>query len=215
MRIPSPQKARIRGLKQQLALNITAALCVAGSSRSGKPDKLRQVDVMRRTGMSRTTLRPLLDANDPSQRNPDLVTLHKLAHVIGVPLAFLLMTPEDWRSLTRAIGEFAHNHVAADRLIADELGKPVQAEDVLRACKVHPERPPLGADYDPLEVSRLEARNEWRRRCSLVLAALAQPSARGNRKYLVELTALAAALANEMTPHNPDSADDRSVQERT
>lgn len=195
--------ARTRTPKQQLALSLTAALRVAGPGRAGKPNKLRQVDVMRRTGMSRTTLRPLLDTAEPSQRNPDLTTLHKLAQAIGVPLAFLLMAPEDWRVLIKAIGAINDYQSAVNGLVTDELGNPELAEAALKRCKVHPDRPPLGVAYDPQEIKRLDARNEWRRRCSLVMAALAQPAARGDRKFLVDLTALAAALANEMTPYNP------------
>jgi len=205
-----PPDAPTRPPKQQLALSVTAALRVAGPGRAGKPSKLRQVDVMRRTGMSRTTLRPLLDTTEHSHRNPDLTTLHKLAQAIGVPLAFLLMTPEDWRILTKAIGSFTDHQAAAHGLVTDELGSPALAEAVLKRCKVHPERPPLGAAYAPQEIARLDARNEWRRRCSLVMAALAQPAARGNRKSFVDMTALAAALANEMTPYNP--APDNSHQ---
>lgn len=197
--------------KQQLALSVTAALRVAGPARAGKPNKLRQIDVMRLTGMSRTTLRPLLDTTAPSRRNPDLATLNKLAEAIGVPLAFLLMTPTDWRVLIKAIGAISDHQAAAHGLVSDALGSPALAEAVLKRCKVHPERPPLGVDYNLKEIKRLDARNEWRRRCSLVMAALTQPAARGDRKSFVDMTALAAALANEMTPYNP--APDNSSQD--
>lgn len=189
--------------RQQLALSFTAALRVAGPARDGKPHKLRQADVIRRTGMSRSTLRPLLDTSDPSTRNPDLATLHKLAQAIGVPLAFVLMTPADWRVLIKAIGSIPLHQTAARGLVTDALGGPALAEAVLKQGKVHPERPPLGVAPDPPEIDRLEGRNEWRRRCSLVMAALAQPAARGDRNSFADLTALAAALANEMTPYNP------------
>lgn len=203
MHVTLPPDTRTHTPKQHLALSLTAALRVAGSGRAGKPKKMRQVDVMRRTGMSRTTLKPLLNTTELSQRNPDLTTLHKLAQAIGVPLAFLLMAPEDWRVLIKAIGAINDYQAAANGLVTDELGSPELAEAVLKRCKVHPDHPPLGVAYDPQEIKRLDARNEWRRRCSLVMAALAQPAARGDRKFLVDLTALAAAMANEMTPHNP------------
>lgn len=199
----SPASTYTRTPKQLLALNLTAALRVAGPGRAGRPHKLRQVEVMRQTGMSRTTLKPLLDATDESSRNADLATLYKLAQVLGVPLAFLLMTPEDWRVLVKCLAAMPDFQSAAHGLVTDELGNPELAEAVLKRCKVHPDRPPLGAPNVPEEIKRLEARNEWRRRCSLVIAAMAQPAARGDRRFLVELTALAAAMANEMTPHNP------------
>jgi len=189
--------------KKQLALSVMAALRVAGPDRDGKPQKLRQIDVMRRTGMSRTTLKPLLDTTDSSQRNPDLSTLQKLAEAMGLPLAFLLMTPDDWRSLLRAIGTLTHYQTAAHGLVSDTPGGPALAEAVLKRCKVHPEYPPLGATDNAQENRRLDARNEWRRRTSLVMAALAQPAARDDHRKFADLTALAAALANEMTPFNP------------
>ena len=199
----SQSDARTRTPKQQLALNITAALRVAGTNGAGKPSKLRPVDVMRRTGVSRTTLRPLLETSETSQRNPDFATLHKMAQAIGVPLAFLLMTPDDWRCLIKAIGAFSDHQAAARELVKDELGRPDLAEAVLKRCKVHPERPPFGVAYDSQEIQRLDARNEWRRRCSFVMAALAQPAARGEQRSFVDLTSLAAALASAMTPYNP------------
>lgn len=192
--------------KKQLALSVTAALRVAGLAHDGKPNKLRQIDVMRRTGMSRTTLKPLLDITDSSQRNPDLSTLQKLAEALGVPMAFLLMTPDDWRDLIKAIGALTDYQAAARGLVSDSLGGPAFAEAVLKRCKVHPEYPPFGAAYDAQEIQRLDARNEWRRRTSLVIAALAQPAARGDQRKFADLTALAAALANEMTPFNPSGS---------
>ena len=198
-----PPATPVRTPKQQLALSVTAAMRVAGQDLSGKPKKLRQVDVMRRTGMSRTTLKPLLDTADTSQRNPDLATVHKLAQAIGIPVAFLLMTPTDWRVLIKAVNAITDYQAAAHSLVTHALGTPALAEAVLKRCKVHPERPPLGVPYDPQEIKRLDARNDWRRHCSLVMAALAQPAARGDQKSFGDMTALAAALANEMTPYDP------------
>lgn len=192
--------------KQQIALSVMAALRVAGPARGGKPHRLRPIDIMRETGMSRSTLRPLLNPSGQEQRTPDLGTLQRLADVIGVPVAFLLMTAADWRALNRAIDALTDIRQAAREVVGDELGSPTLAEAVLKRCKVHPERPPLGVTPDPEEMQRLEARNEWRRRSSLVLAALAQPASRGDHRSLVELTALAAALANAMTPHNPGAS---------
>lgn len=192
-----------RRTAKQISLSVIAALRVAGPTRGGKPNKLRPVDVMRQTGMSRSTLRPLLNPTGPEHRNPDLGTLQRLADVIGVPVAFLLMTPSDWRVLNSAIDAIADSRQAAREVVGDELGSPALAETVLRRCKVHPDRPPLGVAPDPKEMERLDARNEWRRRCSFVMAALTQPAGRGDQRAFAELTALAASLANAMTPHDP------------
>lgn len=191
-----------RKTKRQLSQNVKAALLVAGESVEGKAAKLRPIDVMRKTGISRTTLRPILEDGDNSERTPDLETITKLADLLGVPVAFLLMTADDWRMLIRAMNSLSHYQKAADVLVGDGLGNAAMAEQVLRRCKVHPEVPPLGASPDPVEAKRLDARNHLRRRNSLVVSALAQPASRGERQLIVDLTALASALAVEMTQYN-------------
>lgn len=200
----APPEQQHQIAKQRIALSVIAALRVAGPIKSGKPSKLRPIDVMRKTGMSRSTLRPLLTLTASKQRNPDIGTLQRLADAIGVPVAFLLLTQSDWRALNSAIDAIAECRQAAREVVGDDgLGSPLHAEAVLKRCKVHPDRPPIGVAHDPEEIGRLEARNEWRRRSCLVLAALAQPASRGDRRAIADLTALAAALANAMTPHTP------------
>jgi hypothetical protein len=191
-------------IKRQLSMNVTSAMRVAGPDKQGKPSKLTTMAVLRSTGMSRSTLRPVIDKDGSSTRGADLNTLQKLAKALGIPLPFLLMAPEDWQALVKAIRSIDDHQVAAQIVVSDPVGSPAQAVAVLRRCKVHPDIAPLGVPVDPAEKKRLDARNEWRRRSSMVLAALAQPAARLDANSLVELTALAAALANVMTPHSPE-----------
>ncbi len=194
---------------QHLALNISAACLKAGPVNiDGRPGKLRIADLMRSTGMSRTTISPLMDKDAINTRSPDLATLHKVAEALGVPLAFLLMTPSDWVVLHKAArlmnpeGEFME---AAKQVVGDTISSPEKAVAVLERCKVHPDRRPIGQSNEK-EQRSLDARNEWRRRISLVMGAL---TLRGGQASLaVEMTALAAILGNLLTPSDPKPNND-------
>ena len=189
---------------KQLALSILAAMRVAGPHRDdGSPSRLSAAAVQRETGIARSTLRTLRQATSEAGANPDLHTLTRLADALGIPVAFLLMRPQDWDSLQRAVFEAPQHLAAANELrgssavVAGDL-----AENVLRRSGVHPEQPPIGDYGDKAELARMKARNEWRRRTCTVAAALMQQAAR-SRNSQIALTALAAAFANQSTPHDP------------
>ncbi len=176
---------------------------VAGVDERGKASKLRAIDIVRETGMSRTTLRPIMKVSDKTDRSPDLESINKVAQTLGVPLAFLLMTQDDWRALSRVATSFADYKAAANGIVTDELRDPALAEKVLKVLKVHPDQKIHEDVPNQVEIKRLEARNALRQRYSFVFSALAQPAGRGDRDYVVALTALASAMAHEMTPTNP------------
>lgn len=199
---PSPDPLALQP-SAQLAVNVLAALRVAGSDREGKSCKLRATEVMRRSRISRSTLRPLMGKPGPGKREPDLATLRKLATVLGIPLPFLLMTPADWRMMAGALNTISDCAFVADQIVKDGMSGPDRAHLVLAEMKRLTDNPPLHAPPDPVESERLRTRNEWRARASLVMAALAQPAARGDRERLVMLTALACALTLNMTPPEP------------
>ena len=192
----------------QLSMNVMAALRVAGSDSNGKSRKLRPTEVMRRSRISRSTLRPLMGNPGSGDREPDLATLRKLAAVFGIPLPFLLMTPADWLTMVGAFDSLRDCAIAADRVVKDGMNGPDRAHAVLTEMKRLFDNPPLHAPPDPVENESLKVRNEWRARASLVMAALAQPAARGRRQSLVTLTALACALTLNMAPAQPASNDD-------
>lgn len=184
-----------------------AALRVAGSDRDGKSCKLRSTEVMRRSRISRSTLRPLMGKRGSGEREPDLATLRKLAAVLGIPLPFLLMTPADWRTMVSALDTLSECTVVAGRKVKDGMDGPDKAHAVLSEMNRLSDDPPKDATDDPVERERLKTCNEWRARASLVMAALAQPAARGNRQRLVILTALACALTLNMAPSVPTSVE--------
>jgi transcriptional regulator with XRE-family HTH domain len=192
---------------EQLSVNVMAALRVAGIDREGKSCRLQATEVMRRSRISRSTLRPLMGKASPGKREPDLATLRKLAAVVGIPLPFLLMRPADWQTMAGALNALGDCTIVADRVVKDGMNGPERAHAVLAEMKRLSDNPPHHATPDPVESERLKTRNEWRARASLVMAALAQPAARGDRQRLVILTALACALTLNMTPSEPSPID--------
>src|SRR5579864_8312145 len=126
----------------QLAINVMAALRVAGSDRDGKSCKLRATEVMRRSRISRSTLRPLMGKPGSGEREPDLATLRKLAAVLGIPLPFLLMTPADWQTMAGALNALGDCTVVADRVVKDGMNGPDRAHAVLAEMKRLSDSPP-------------------------------------------------------------------------
>lgn len=187
--------------------NLCAVLAVAGKQReNGAAGPMTATRIQRETGVARSTLRALKSQRGKAAANPDLETLGRIADVLGVPPAFLLMRPQDWVELAHAIGSIPGYLEAAAKLERDgqlDFGSPV--EKVLRECKVHPDARPMGVSSSP-EVKRVAARDEWRRRACLKLNALmlrtvdaAQPR--------VALASVAGALVSRGTPHAPGIND--------
>jgi transcriptional regulator with XRE-family HTH domain len=206
-----PSKTRNLTPSLDLVLNILAACRTGGPIDSaGRPGKLRIADLMRSTGMSRTTISPLMDKDAVTCRNPDLATLHKIAQALGIPLAFLLMTPRDWVVLQKAArlmipeGEFME---AAKQVVGDTMSSAEKAVAVLERCKVHPDRRPIGQSNER-EQRSLDVRNERRRRASIVMCALTLRG--GQVSIAAEMTALAAILGNLLT--NSESKLDNDFQ---
>jgi len=185
----------------QFAANVKVAMQVAGpADATGNARPLRSVALQRRTGIARSTLRAMTNPAPDARPNPDLNTLARLAGALGVPVAFLLMRPEDWRLLSRALNDMPTLVTAAEKLIGRKpLAVPAGTpERVLRECRLQPDPVPYGLGANPVEVARVEQRNEQRRRASHVLGSLAlrglpEPDAK------VFLTALAAALAHQLS----------------
>lgn len=101
-----------------LSDNLRVALAVAGPEREdGTASPLRNAQVQRDCGIARSTLEALKSG---ATENPDLRTLERLADEMGVPLAFLLMRPEDWANLARAAKEAPTHERAMLRTVDEE-----------------------------------------------------------------------------------------------
>lgn len=194
-------------LGQCFSRNLSAVLAVAGAQRETErnpdaPGPFSSVQMQRQTGIARSTLRAL---KSPTA-NPDLDTLDRLAAALGVPPAFLLMRPQDWQLLANAVADRDYYLAAAHKLDEDQrLQASNPVVKVLRECKVHPDQRPWGLAASP-EVSRLLARDEWRRCACLKFDALMlrDVSKPDTRKVLA---AMAGAMVSQTTPHDPSTSE--------
>ncbi|MDF5852381.1 helix-turn-helix transcriptional regulator [Pseudomonas aeruginosa] len=147
-----------KALGQYFSDNLCAVLAVAGKPRdNGTAGPITATRIQRETGVARSTLRALKSQRGEVAANPDLDTLDRIADVLGVPPAFLLMRPQDWVALANAMGSINDYLAAAVKLHNDgqlDFGSPV--EKVLRECKVHPDARPMG--LAPLQRSSAQPR---------------------------------------------------------
>lgn len=187
-------------LSQVLAVNLTAALAVAGAADEyGRPRRLKSTQLQRETKIARSTLRTLKTYSKTREVNPDLQTLSRIAKALEIPVAFLLLGPNEWQALLRAVDDMALMMVAAEKLEEEaSLVGPQAAVQILRRAKVFPFVAPSQTDASESQQETLNSLNESRRRMTLVAAALAQTAAR-DRKSHKRLTAFAASLANQTT----------------
>ncbi len=183
--------------------NLSAVLAVGGKQRDdGAPGPITATKLQLETGVARSTLRALKSQHDDTSANPDLETLDRIAEALGVPPAFLLMRPQDWQALGDALGDSFDYLAAAGKLQREgQLDVRSPVEKVLRECKVHPDDRPLGVGASP-EVSRANARDEWRRRSCLKLDALMLRQVRVTNPRIA-LAAIAGAMVSRATPHDP------------
>lgn len=153
-----------------------------------------------RTGIARSTLRALVDGRHVAGPNPDLHTLVRLADALGIPVAFLLMRPDDWRTLVRAIRDMQSPlHVASMLVGRDSDVVPLDTpERVLQRCGMQPETVTHGLEADRAAAAQVAERNESRRRGSQVLASLMLPGAVTHTER-IDMTALTASLANQLS----------------
>lgn len=107
-------KSRFAITRASFRQALNRALRVSDEAEDGSPKRMTQVELVKRTGMARSTLAKYLsdapDDDDPI--NPDLKMLCRLADALNVPPAFLIMRPEDWKRLAHAaanLGKVSRN----------------------------------------------------------------------------------------------------------
>lgn len=192
-------------LCKSLRMSINAALSVGGPERDdGKAGRLRDTDIFKQTGIARSTLRNIKNRSTEHATNPDLRTLKRLADTLGVPLAFLLMTPEDWELLIKSIGDLKDTTPIASEILGSEFGSHATVRRVLEYGGLLTMPRPFGASHNHSEQTRLDKINEDRRRVSHVIGALMlrQPEYKSRQEQHVALVALAASITNQIKQHN-------------
>lgn len=89
-------------VQQALRGNLLRALSVSDQDEE-IPAAMSQEELAARTGIARSTIIKFLSKDAVGKANPDMRTLCRLAEVLNVPPAFLLMTHEDWTRLGSAL----------------------------------------------------------------------------------------------------------------
>jgi transcriptional regulator with XRE-family HTH domain len=82
-------------------------LTSAGESEEGNLTSLSQMKLSEGAGVGRSTLAKYLTATTDHFANPTLEVICRLAHSLGVPPAFLLMTADDWTRLAISVDYYA------------------------------------------------------------------------------------------------------------
>lgn len=186
-------------ISQVLAGNLTIALKVAGpAGEQDRPTRHTLSAMQLSTGIARSTMRKLRQGNADAS-NPDLNTLCRIAEELRIPVAFLLMGRQEWKTLLSAFQAALGPdfHAAADQQQARHgLGTPQAGLRILRALGVYPlPRPAIVDERDQLELDVRARQDAAFRRATLVTAALMQ-SAETGPLSLKQLTLLAASHAN-------------------
>lgn len=89
-------------VQQALRGNLLRALAVSEHAQDA-PAAMSQEELAARSGIARSTIIKFLSREGVQRANPDMRTLCRLAEVLNVPPAFLLMTHEDWTRLGSAL----------------------------------------------------------------------------------------------------------------
>lgn len=85
-----------------LVLNVRNAMGVGGPPENGYPAAVTQSEIVESSGVSRATLTGQLLGGDKDV-NPKLKQICRVAGALGIPPAFLLMRPEDWKHLAQVL----------------------------------------------------------------------------------------------------------------
>ena len=79
------------------------AMRVSGTDGDGNLAPMSQLQLSAESGVGRSTIAKYLSATQVSPANPTLDVLCRLAGTLGIPVAFLLMSADDWVRMCHAI----------------------------------------------------------------------------------------------------------------
>jgi hypothetical protein len=171
-------------LSETLAVNLRAALQVGGED---FPKPMSKLELERKSGVDRGVIAKLLAerAEGDAPANCDFKTLCALAAGLGVPLAMLLMTTNDWQNLLGAISALPDaGRAKALARLETETG-PMRADVGIAmafAQKVFPERfvddPEMDGEARRSHQADVSRINKARHRAILTTTAVAQNGAR-------------------------------------
>lgn len=79
------------------------AMRVGGTDSDGNLEGMTQLQMREESGVGRSTIAKYLSASKENPANPTLDVLYRLAGTLGLPVAFLLMSADDWVRICHAI----------------------------------------------------------------------------------------------------------------
>ncbi len=92
-----------RGRSNAFVEALRRAMRVGGTDEDGNLAAMTQLQMSNESGVGRSTIAKYLSANQLDPANPTLEVLCRLANTLGVPVAFLLMSADDWVRICNAI----------------------------------------------------------------------------------------------------------------
>lgn len=126
-------------VRSTLGAGLLRVMSVAGEDENDAPAKLSQTALSDQTKIARSTISKYLSGGD-SVCNPDLRTICRLAHVLNVPPALLLMRPDDWRRLasvpTYLLMAMRNSEVQALSTQGGEHAESTSKKNALDALKI-------------------------------------------------------------------------------
>jgi transcriptional regulator with XRE-family HTH domain len=197
-----PWETLLAKTRKALGQNLNAAKNVAGKNPDNGDIEPMSIESMHHSSdLSRSTLGKVMQNKASAEKsNPDLETLCRLAVLLKVPPALLLMSADDWQCLIQALNgihEATGPHFE-EMLVHGATGatKVSVGLSIAEGLKLHPIRTPdpTDAGQHHLDMKRdIEVRNIARRQAILCTTAIAQNAAR-HPGDLVQLTAIGALL---------------------
>ncbi len=196
------QHDKFSTLCRSILRNINAALSVGGPERDdGHAGRLRDTYIHKATGISRSTLRLIRKINQDEKLSPDLSTLHRLSELLGIPLPFLIMTPDDWNIIIKAIGDLNYMGEAANKSIKGDQISHSSVKKILMEGKMLITSKPCEESPNPKEIEHLDRINDNRRRVSHIIGSLMlmhSPSRIRSQNQELALVTLAASITNQI-----------------
>lgn len=192
--------------RRAIGQSLFDAMRVAGI-KEGKPAKLTQEELSERTGVARSTIAKYLAAREDASvsANPDLETLCRIAKVLNVPPAMMLLSRDDWIRLANAAlmmldtveDEGVRNIVGSLPAASEPFERGEGGLRIAKRVALYSDAAPnVGDERAPLRTELIEQQRTSRERTRLGIMALSAlaPLEDMKREYRVCLLSLCALL---------------------
>ena len=181
---------------KQIKENILSILKVGGPlSEQGEHKKLTDTEIQKKTGIARSTIRNI-KSNTDEELNSDLKTLSKIADLMGIPLAFIIMTTEDWDMIFQAFSSMRHFLLDEKKDIINK--NPIYSHKNIKESLIKSKILNRSLNVKNLsdQDNKLHSFNDDLLRCGAIIGALLLKNE--NKCSNIEHIAFATSLANQI-----------------